>query len=83
MLAEVAKLPKPEIENMLKKIDNLRKMVLEGNFESIWVIAWTYDHKLLSSECGTPKGKIYKIGALECFKQDLINSMETDEPTGL
>jgi hypothetical protein len=79
----VVPLPKPHVDDMLAMIDELRERVAAGEFETLWLIAWTPDHKLLSAERGKPKDRLWKIGAIECFKQDLITCMDTGEGSGL
>jgi len=83
MRPEVVTLPKPEVEDMLASLDKLRERVAAGEFETIWVVAWTPDRQLVTAERGKPKDRLWKIGAIECFKQDLITCMETDEGSGL
>jgi hypothetical protein len=75
----VVAFPRPEIDNMLDSLDKLRERILAGDFESIWIIAWTPHNSLVSVERGKPRERLVKIGAIECFKQDLITCMETNE----
>jgi hypothetical protein len=83
MTITLLEIPRPEIENMLEGIENLRKRVEAGEFDSIWIIGWTPDHQLISVERGKPVDRLVKIGMIECFKQDMIQCMETGEPSGL
>lgn len=75
-MLSVVPLPSRSQEDMLAWFDTMRDRLAAGEFDSIWFFGWTPDGKFLTLERGKRQDKIVKIGALECFKQDLINSME-------
>lgn len=74
---------RPDVDSMLGLLDKLKKRVTAGEFETLWFIGWTPDNKLVSAERGKVVGRMAKIGMIECFKQDLITTMDTGETSGL
>lgn len=80
--AGVVSLPKPDVDEMLAFIDQLRERVAAGEFETLWLLAMTPDRKMISVERGKARDKLFKLGQLEAFKYDLITSMDTGAGTG-
>jgi hypothetical protein len=71
----IVPLPKPEIDEMVKGLEQMIKQVKAGEFVSLIIGAFKEDAHFISIERGRAMSRLQVIGILECWKADMLDTM--------
>lgn len=79
----LVELPTPNTDEMVEALEKLTVRIKAGEFVSILITAFADDRRILTVERGRRMSRLEMVGLLECWKQDLLSTMNTDEPVKL